>query len=348
MGDGECDDTSALQATVDAGSGSEVVIQRGIYCVNADVGIQLRSGTVLRMEDGAVLQALPSAKPNYNILRCFDVENVRVTGGVLRGERTQHLNQTGEFGMGLGIYGSRHVTVERIRVESCWGDGVYVGYANRPGSESSDVILRGVVSINNRRQGLSITGCRRLLVQDCLFTSTRGTPPQAGVDMEPDDLQVVEHVTLQRCRFANNAGHGVMTGGNGRVRDVKIQACRAAGNALDGFHIELATNVSISECIAQSNGQHGITLNRSNHNVVSRNQCAADAAAAETAEILLTNGSSDNIIEQNECRRSRPRDGVDIRIDARNCERNVLRGNHGATRTPASVADAGIGTRFEQ
>ena len=348
--DGERDDTLALQSTVDAaGDEAEVRLARGVYRVNADVGVQLRTGTTLRLDDGAVLKALPTGASNSNILLCRGVKGVRISGGLLLGERGAHLGGRGEFGMGIGIYGATDVVIEDIRVEACWGDGVYVGYgAGESDGESRNIVVRRLFSIGNRRQGMSITGCRGALIEDCSFVATEGTLPQSGLDMEPDDRRVVERVTVRRCRFEGNRGHGIMTSGNFNVRDIEIDQCVAVDNHGDGIRLERAFNSHVSRCESRQNGGHGILIAESNQNSVRKNRFSNNAVSSNGSDITLSRGASDNVVEGNVCGAPTRAAGSrvpDISVHSIDCQRNVLRANIRSDGGDAEVLDKGKETQ---
>jgi Pectate lyase superfamily protein len=207
-GDGQTDDTSAIQAAIDEVSekGGTVLVPNGTYMVSAvrDNRLSLKSNVTLRLASGAVLKAIPNDSEKYSVLHVSDASNVAVIGGMLEGERDQHLGKTGEWGMGIWIgEGADHVTISGVTVTKMLGDGFYIQGAN-------DVKLCSVTADNNRRQGLSIIQVNGLEVKNSAFQNTHGTRPSAGIDIEPDnDEQHVANVRIHDCQFLNNAGPGI-------------------------------------------------------------------------------------------------------------------------------------------
>ncbi|MGL5515007.1 MAG: glycosyl hydrolase family 28-related protein, partial [Sporomusa sp.] len=61
-GDGQTNDTAAIQTAVDAAAAgnSKVLVPDGVYMVDALQGVRLKSGVVFQMESGAILQAIPN------------------------------------------------------------------------------------------------------------------------------------------------------------------------------------------------------------------------------------------------------------------------------------------------
>lgn len=206
-GDGRTDDTAAIQAAIDAVAGTKgtVLVPDGVYMIQAvRWGLQLKSGMTFKLAPGATLKAIPNGAERYVLLRIAGASNVWVTGGTLEGERHQHKNKAGQWGMGIHISrGSSHITVTQVTSKNMWGDGFYI-----QGAE--DVRLCQVFADNNRRQGLSIINVKNLLVTDSVFQNTHGTRPGAGIDVEPDHAeQAVSGVRIENSKFINNAGGGV-------------------------------------------------------------------------------------------------------------------------------------------
>lgn len=223
-GDGQTDDTAALQRAIDAVStkGGTVVVPDGIYMLDAVSAkrVKLKSGVALKLSPGATLKVIPNAEKHYQLLTVEKVSQVTITGGTLEGDRAAHTGVGGEWGMGLAIvYGASHVTVSGTTVKNMWGDGFYVEGAN-------DVALCGVTADHNRRQGLSIIDGVDITVTGSTFSNTRGTDPSAGIDLEPDKpTQRIVRVRIERSKFLNNAGPGVLIAAQkkvGNIADVSI------------------------------------------------------------------------------------------------------------------------------
>lgn len=221
-GDGNKDDTKAIQKAIDAvaGTGGTVYIPRGTYMVRADgkKRIVLKSKMTLKLADRAVLKAIPTSAEHYSVLRIPRAKDVAVIGGTLQGDRRFHKGRSGEWGMGI-IVGpdSKRITISGVRSRHMWGDGFYVA-----GGE--DIAFCSVVAEHNRRQGLSIIRGDRILVTNSVFRDTRGTAPSAGIDLEPDKPhQRISNVRIEHSKLINNAGGGVMISGKkAEVANVEI------------------------------------------------------------------------------------------------------------------------------
>ena len=196
-GDGQTDDTAAIQAAIDAIGGTKgtVLVPEGVYMIDAvDNRLHLKDDMTLKLADGAVLKAIPNDSKKYSLLTISGVSNIWVIGGTLEGERDQHKGKSGEWGYGLRIgKGAKHVTVSNLVSKKMWGDGFYV-------EDAEDVRFCGVTADANRRQGLSIIQADGLLVLNSVFKNTHGTRPAAGIDLEPDKGGARNH-QCPHCRL---------------------------------------------------------------------------------------------------------------------------------------------------
>lgn len=72
-----------------------------------------------------------------------------------------------------------------------------------------DITIRNVHAIDGYRQGMSLISATNLLVEDCTFEGTRGTPPESGIDFEPDySGDRLANISLVRVRTIGNHGSG--------------------------------------------------------------------------------------------------------------------------------------------
>lgn len=221
-GDGKTDDTEAIQDAIDqvAGSGGTVLIPDGTYRVGVEKSdhLKLKSDMTLKLSSGAVLKAFPAKSGNYSLLDIAEAKNVTVSGGTLEGERYEHKGKSGEGGMGLRILrGSKDVTISGVTAKNMWGDGFYV-------KSASGVKFCAVTAAGNRRQGLSIIDADNVLVTDSIFRDTHGTPPAAGIDMEPDRReQTVSGARIVNSQFIGNQGAGIkLHGKRSTVKNLEI------------------------------------------------------------------------------------------------------------------------------
>jgi parallel beta-helix repeat protein len=219
-GDGQADDTAAIQAAIDSAAiGGTVLVPDGTYMVSTlpRETVRLKSDMILKLAPRAVLTAIPSNQKRVALLRISSASNVTVVGGMLQGQRNK-LQEAPGLGMGIRIdNGSSKISILNVTANDMWGDGFYI-------EDASDVTLCGVTASNNRRQGLSIIQGDNILVKNALFQNTNGARPGAGVDLEPDERgQAIANIRIQSSRFLDNAGPGILINGKkGPVSNVEI------------------------------------------------------------------------------------------------------------------------------
>ncbi|UGB38519.1 right-handed parallel beta-helix repeat-containing protein [Frateuria soli] len=232
LGDGVHNDTAAFQAAIDSlpATGGTVKVPAGRYMIDAEKSIRMRSHTRLLLDPNAALVVIPNSVGRSRLIRVWKVTDVRIVGGSMEGDRAQHMGTSGEWGMGIDIIAAKNVVVKGVRLANFWGDGIYIG-ATGSGStlnRSEYVTIAGVVSDNNRRQGLSITPASHVYVVDSTFSNTNGTLPEAGIDIEPMTQGPTDNIRLENNTLTGNHGNGIEMHVN--ISDIAIVGNSMSGN----------------------------------------------------------------------------------------------------------------------
>lgn len=209
-------DVSAIlnQAIIDinARGGGKVFIPSASssYMVDVTKSIQMKDNVTIELGDGATLEAIATDAPAYAIIKAENVKNFSVIGkGLIKGDRTTHIGTTGEWGMGIDMRGCTNVYISDISIENCWGDGLYIGPTTEQ-NHCKDVTIEKFSLNNNRRQGISVISAINLKIKDGTIKNTNGTPPQDGIDIEPNhSTEYIQNVLIENVVTENNVGAGI-------------------------------------------------------------------------------------------------------------------------------------------
>ena len=208
--------------------------------------LRLKNNAILKMN--TTLYVCGNSLPHYAAI--VTANNNKILGGSIVGDVEHHeliSGSTSEWGFGIYVNKSENVSIRNTRISRCTGDGIYIGGGNMSAvgeytDASKNIIIKGVVSDNNRRQGISITCADGVYVEDSVFSNTGNigyTGPGCGLDIEPNVGQSVRNVTLRKCQFLNNKGESDLTicnyyieGTRCSVERIQLENCRVTGQVL--------------------------------------------------------------------------------------------------------------------
>ena len=269
--------TKCLQAAFDSGA-AKVVIDRqaGDWIVEP---VFLRSNQEVVVEDGVTVRALSGAYKGRNdcLFAARGVSNVVLRGegnALLRMERDAYTDRKAycfsEWRHTLNIINSANVRVSGLAFRYSGGDGIYVG------RNSTDVDIRRVDCRDHYRQGISITGAHNLTIADSRFAATKGTPPQCGIDFEPNrPTDRLSNCVVENCEFDGNASSGILfhltcLDETTEPISVTLRNCRARGNAANGLTMTVGANgrrkpvkgaIRVKDCQFSGNRSRAMVVN---------------------------------------------------------------------------------------
>lgn len=290
--------TRMIQSALDSGS-REIVLEGGegewitgpLFVRRDNVRITLTPGTVVRGKAGAFPgkeDALLSVEKRRGFtLIAHGAELVMPGGEFNEGEHRHCLNLRSVSG--VRVHGGTYAR--------SGGDGIYLGVRDARRT-NDDIVITDIVSRGNRRQGMSVTCASRLLLRDCLFLGNRGTPPEAGLDFEPNHADdVFTDCVVSHCLAIDNAAQGFENHFNrlratSRPLDLLFEHCYAEGGAKYGFTV-LASDpratpppgtLTLRHCVARHNGTAGIRT---------RNGASGGLRAVVEDGLILRPGTTD-------------------------------------------------------
>lgn len=231
--DGSIEVTHIINEAIDYASSqgySRVRIPSGLYLVDGSSNnvlyegqggaIRIPSNIHLTLDSNTIIKQIPTEHPNYNIIYFSKAENSSIRGGVIQGDRLEHLGLDGEFGFGIGIYSSKNIIIENIICKDCWGDGILLNQDWKTryndtipyyDKQNYNINIKNVICDNNRRQGCSIESLIVGSIENSVFRNTNGTAPECGIDIEPfNPIKAVEDITFKNNLFENNNSFGLL------------------------------------------------------------------------------------------------------------------------------------------
>lgn len=257
----DSDDTRAFNEAVSKlnDTCNVLYVPEGIYQIDAEASIKLKSNMKLVLSQNAVLKAINNSSRNYNIICVDNISNVTISGGQIQGERYGHGNSGGEWGMGIGVYDGRNITISDVKISDCWGDGIYLGSRNENNTKAGcrEITISDCNLINNRRNNLSIVCADDVTINGCAFRDANGTAPQYGIDIETNNSSnPCERIEILNSVFEGNtsAAMGIVTNAN----DITISGCTLKGDFIN----YAGTNVTVddSQLFGETDARIGITM----------------------------------------------------------------------------------------
>jgi polygalacturonase len=239
------DSTAALQAAIDSRAARVLVPDMGSPWIIRPV--RLAGDQEIVLEDGVVIEAKKGEfrKRTDALFEADAVSNLTLSGSgaVLRMHRDDYRRppyERSEHRHALSLRSCSNVVVQGLRIESSGGDGIYLGRSRKRGAPGygEHIEIRDVVLADNYRQGISVVSVKGLLVERTVMARTRGTPPAAGIDFEPNHAdELVQDIVLRGCRIESNAGAGLQVYLNELTAEsepvsIRVDDTRIRGNRL--------------------------------------------------------------------------------------------------------------------
>ena len=164
------------------------LFKSGDYHVTSDEGIIVNSNSHLIFEQGATIVQTTLNATHYDMVILKDVENVVIDNLQIRGERSNHIGTDGEWGHGVSIYSSKNVTLNHPKIESTWGDGVYIGLKYWEGYkfDNSNILINHPIICDCSRNGISVCSSKKVEIVSPYFKGINRTAPTSGIDIEPE------------------------------------------------------------------------------------------------------------------------------------------------------------------
>jgi hypothetical protein len=270
--------TAALQAAINSGVPKLIIDNVGQpWMVDK---MALASNQEIVFEKGVEVIAKRGAflGTNDTLFTASYRQNVTLTGNgaTLRMWRSDYAAppyKKGEWRHCLGLFSCTNVRVEGLTLKESGGDGIYLGVSHA-GVTNKDVVIKDVVCDSNYRQGISVISAENLLIENTVLKNTAGTPPQAGIDFEPNlENERLVNVVMRNCLSENNVGDGYvmyvppLTAASAPMT-LRFENCRSRSNKGTGFELYTGNqpakavrgSVEVTNCTFADDETGGITI----------------------------------------------------------------------------------------
>lgn len=243
-GDGETDDTAAIQAMFDAvGDGGLIYFPAGTYVVRHSdtktgedyvaVTVRGRHGLRIVLDNGATLLHKTTTVHRYTMLRFDGCDGIEISGGVIEGDRQSHQAGATSYGSkGIHIVDSANIFVHDMEVREIYGDCIGVTGVT---AQCEQVVIENCDLHDSYRNGITIGGARNSTVRNCHIYGIVGGDPQAGIDLEAERGIANADITIEGCRIHDCGRNTIAFSANGT--GTMVRDCRLDGNTIfDNTH----------------------------------------------------------------------------------------------------------------
>lgn len=234
-------------ALSNSGIQNKIHIGKGRYHVSVSESgkscIKVCANTDVILDGHIILEA--NSFPVYNVFKLTG-DNIYIHGtGSIAGDRDKHLGIKGEWGHGINVGNGNNIRIEGITIKDFWGDCIYVRGNN-------NVFISKCKIRNGRRQGISVTQCRNVVIRNCTFEKVGGTPPGYAIDIEPNKGDLVETVLIEGNNVARCVGGIRVTGPKSSpVLNAKVRDCVVSKTVRNPYAFYNTQHLEIDNCIGK-------------------------------------------------------------------------------------------------
>lgn len=225
-GDGVTDDTTAIQNaanTVTGVAGRALHIPKtptGVYLTGS---VSLKSNTVVWIDGGVTIRKKVNGTRVFLFSNVSDVF-VYANGATLDGQTSADSASSHtiyfDTATRCGLFDA-NVLGAGLNASLQGRDCIYIG--GDSGTPSSYITVRGGSCANAKRNGISVVSGKHILVDGVEIYGTTGNPG-AGIDIEANNFDKIEHVEVTRCKIHDNLTWGIVNvwGSHVHVHDNEI------------------------------------------------------------------------------------------------------------------------------
>jgi hypothetical protein len=247
--------TNATTAFVNAikSANDTIIIDKQVsdWMINPTNFDTLKNKTII-FENGVNLVARPGAFSSIydaSLMIFYEANNIKIIGygASFKMQKAEYIAyNNSQYRHCIALVSCSNISIYGLKLMDSGGDGIvisnYTGAAYQRYCEN--IFLKDLWCDNNYRQGISVISAQHLQVENCWFTNTIGTAPQAGVDIEPNQpYERLIDIVFEKCRFTGNAGGGIKVipisiDSTTLPMDITFNNCYVANNGINRYQIE--------------------------------------------------------------------------------------------------------------
>ncbi len=242
------DATAAFEAAINSGKSYVVIDKQSSDWVIRPTRFFNLSNMTIVFEPGVTLRAKSGAfKEGARLFKLSGARNVTIEGTGATFKMNKNEYTSGEQRHAFMCNG---ITVRGLTIRDSGGAGIKLMGDTNSGY-CQNITLENIRSLNNRRDGITITSAQDVWVRNSEFSGSSGTRPEAGVVLESDTAnERLVNINFSNCKFADNESAGIhfstnkMNGGSRSV-SIKVVDSEFSNNAISPPSGFLPTEVEV-------------------------------------------------------------------------------------------------------
>lgn len=224
-----------------------------------------RNDITIILEEGVVLSALPGEFDVFeSLINVNDKSNINIIAynAAFIMNKQEYIDLAdSEFRHGISLNSATNVLIEGLTILDTGGDGILVTRSFQPNSIKNyceNVLIKNCRFSNNYRQGLSVTSAKDLTILNCEFSETKGTLPEDGIDLEPDNpAERLENILIKDCRIFNNFGNAIQLA-LFMMQDSSLDVSITVEDTYMANNHDPSNTFAFAEIAATDNGSDGV------------------------------------------------------------------------------------------
>lgn len=201
------DHTAIVQKIVD---GNKVIVLPDYKIYINSKGLKIGSGKKLIFRKNSSVQFIGFAMGKFSdVIKIYNAENVEIINAAIIGSRySKAKSQTGQWSAGISVLNSKNIKIINAKISDTFGDGIFIG--SEDGKFSENVTVEGGWINKARRNGISVTSAKNVILKNILISNTYGHDPQCGIDIEPSwEKDILNSISLINIYTFHNQVAGI-------------------------------------------------------------------------------------------------------------------------------------------